>query len=187
MIELARTAPSVKVVLVGAGGLLDDLQAAAQDLDNVRLVGADHRAGDVLQAFDTLIVPSNFESYGLSLVEGLAVGVPVISTNVGVAKENPGLTRVVVEATGPALWEALQADRSDLDGTQTRIASGRSWVASNATLEAFGKLWSDHLAGLPIRPRVKPKPRGCGCGKKLEVPKELDQRRRDVIKRALGK
>jgi glycosyltransferase involved in cell wall biosynthesis len=189
MIELARIATEVKVVLVGSGGLLHDLQVAAEGLDNVRLVEADHRAGDVLQAFDTLVVPSNFESYGLSLVEGLAVGCPVISTSVGVAKENPGLTRVV-EATGRDLWEALQADRSDPDGTRSRVEASKAWVASHATLEAFGKRWSDHLAGLPIRPRtIQPKAKGCGCGKGQSAQESArrEQLKQEAIRRALNK
>jgi glycosyltransferase involved in cell wall biosynthesis len=182
MIELARFADDgVKIVIVGAGGLMNDLVELAEGLDNVRLVGADHRAGDVLRAFDTLIVPSHFESYGLSLVEALSLGVPVISTNVGVAGEIPGLTRVVSEATGPKLWEAVQNDRSDVSGTASRIDSAKSWVGQNASLEVFGKRWSDHLAGLTLKPKtVKNPSKGCGCGSKSKSKQE-------AIRRALNK
>jgi len=36
---------------------------------------------------DVVLVPSRFEGYGLTIIEALAAGVPVISTDVGIARE----------------------------------------------------------------------------------------------------
>jgi glycosyltransferase involved in cell wall biosynthesis len=165
MIELARECRDVQVVIVGDGGILEELRATSSDLPNCHLVEADHLAGDVLRAFDTLVVPSSYESFGLSIVEAASLGIPVVTTRVGVAGVVPGLTRMVEEATGPKLMEAIQEDRRDVAGTASRVSSAKQWVSENASIETFGRRWSDHLAGLPLRSRPrKVKAKGCGCG-----------------------
>jgi hypothetical protein len=170
MVELARVAGSeVTVVIVGSGVQEEEIRSLADGLVNVRLVGSDARAGDVLQAFDCLVVPSRFESFGLSIAEGVAVGVPVVSTDVGIAREVPGLTRIS-GGSGSEIWEAVKLDRDEGVGTLGRVGFGRSWVAASAGVKVFGKRWSDHLAGLvPVRslPVVDPASQPCGgCGEK---------------------
>ena len=36
---------------------------------------------------DLVLVPSNYEGYGMTIVEALAAGIPVLSTDVGIAHE----------------------------------------------------------------------------------------------------
>lgn len=47
---------------------------------------SDTPAGYFVEA-DALIQTSNYEGYGMAVIEALAVGCPVVSTNVGIAKE----------------------------------------------------------------------------------------------------
>ena len=42
---------------------------------------------EILSHADVVLVPSRYEGYGLVSVEALAAGVPVIATDVGVARE----------------------------------------------------------------------------------------------------
>jgi glycosyltransferase involved in cell wall biosynthesis len=170
MVELARHANDIEVVLVGDGSEHQRLTEMATGLENFHLVGGDSHPGDVLRAFDALIVPSDFESFGLSIAEACSLGIPVISTSVGIAREFPGITRVVDEATGPKLWEAVQEDRRDTEGTTRRVAAAKLWADENASLDVFGQRWSNHLAGLRLRPR-RGVSKGCGCGsaKKREI------------------
>jgi glycosyltransferase involved in cell wall biosynthesis len=154
MVDLAREAATkATIVVVGSGALAPDLEAQAKILDNLRVVGPDSRAGDVLRAFDTLVVPSRYESYGLSIVEALVLEVPVISTSVGVAREFQGLTRIVADPTGKELWQAISQDLEEIEGTRSRVKAAQAWAIENASLEDFARKWSDHLASLvPARP-----------------------------------
>jgi glycosyltransferase involved in cell wall biosynthesis len=191
IIELAKklqaSGLSTQVVIVGSGFQEEEVQVASLGMENVHLVGPDHRAGDVLSGFDTLVVPSNFESYGLSIVEACSLGIPVISTEVGIAKVVPGLTRVVpIPATGRNLYEAFLKDGIDILGTQERVSLAKKWANENASLEVFGKRWSNHLAGLRQRGVVSTVSRtkqGCGpCERNKKIRERIFERKQQLAR-----
>jgi glycosyltransferase involved in cell wall biosynthesis len=51
------------------------------------MYGATDRVADYLQAADLCIFPSDYEGFGVGLIEALATGTPVLSTPVGIARE----------------------------------------------------------------------------------------------------
>lgn len=53
----------------------------------VEFVGFQRDIAPFLSKADVVLVPSRYEGYGLVIVESLAAGVPVIATDVGVARE----------------------------------------------------------------------------------------------------
>lgn len=130
------------VVVVGDGWDYGIVKTC--DHPRFHYVGPDVDAGSVLSAFDTLIVPSLYESFGLSLAEGLWCGVPVISTPVGIAKPEPWLTRSIpFWPSGEVLAEAVAADRLDVAGTAERVTKAKVWAADRCGSERFGREWSD--------------------------------------------
>jgi glycosyltransferase involved in cell wall biosynthesis len=137
-----------RVVVVGGGHGSIDSQG------RLKAVGVDALVGDVLAAFDVLIVPSFYESFGLTIAEGLWAGVPVISTPSGIAKLHPGLTRIVpVGSDGPTLAAAVLADRADHQGTARRVLESAKFVREKFNSADFGRLWGDYLvASAPPRP-----------------------------------
>ena len=73
------------LVMLGAGSIESALRAAAEGLP-VKFPGwNDPRA--YLQVADAVVCTSKHESWGESIIEALAAGVPVVSPDVGVAKE----------------------------------------------------------------------------------------------------
>ncbi len=81
--------PALRLVIVGAGPLLDELQRsqAACELGNrVRWCGALDGA-ELLPAFDCLALSSCTESLPYVVLEALATGIPVIATDVGGVSE----------------------------------------------------------------------------------------------------
>jgi Glycosyl transferases group 1 len=149
MIRLAEGLPEPwQIVVVGEGRERATLAAGVRSrkLDRVHLVGGDPEPGDVLNAFDTLVVPSRYESFGLTLAEGLWAGVPVVATPSGLAKLIPGLVREVeVGADARALAEALLADHRDFEGTRSRVANAREFARDRLSLGRFGREWTDLL------------------------------------------
>jgi glycosyltransferase involved in cell wall biosynthesis len=73
-------------VVVGAGELLDELQAlaAARGLaDSIRFLGLRDDVPECLAAMDVFVLPSLNEGMGRALVEAMAAGRPVVATRVG--------------------------------------------------------------------------------------------------------
>ena len=153
MLRLAAHLPEPwHVVLVGEGREKASLarQIHDQGLTRVHLVGNDPSAGDVLNAFDTLVVPSRYESFGLTLAEGLWVGLPVVATHCGLAKLVPGLVHEVPFcASGEVLAEAILHDRVDLASTIIRVLDARAFARERLGLERFGRSWSEFLRRSP--------------------------------------
>lgn len=78
------------LTLVGAGSEEEHLRAAARTLGLEQFVEFAGWQGDIapyLSTADILLVPSRYEGYGVVIVEALAAGVPVLSTDVGIARE----------------------------------------------------------------------------------------------------
>lgn len=84
--DLFRTVPDAYLWIVGEGpesGLLVDQIAHAGLADRVRLVGSQERVGSFMNAADLLLLTSDTEGLPGVILEAAAVGLPVVSTNVG--------------------------------------------------------------------------------------------------------
>ncbi len=80
----------VGLTLVGDGRNRQALYIHAQRLcvaDRVTIVGWQNDLTQFYSEADIVLVPSKYEGYGLVIMEALAAGIPVLSTDVGVARE----------------------------------------------------------------------------------------------------
>jgi len=78
------------LTFVGGGNLMEQLKNQARQCGVAQWVEFAGQAGDVLPYYasaDVLLVTSAYEGYGMVIVEALAAGVPVLSTDVGIARE----------------------------------------------------------------------------------------------------
>ena len=78
--------PEVSLAIIGEGELRDQLAAYAADLDvseNVSLVKETKKIDYFYGALDVFCLSSNSEGMPLTLLEALASGVPIVSTDVG--------------------------------------------------------------------------------------------------------
>jgi N-acetyl-alpha-D-glucosaminyl L-malate synthase BshA len=76
----------VKFLLVGDGPDRGECQALARELgiwQQTRFLGKQSELTSLLSASDAFLIPSGNESFGLSALEAMACGVPVVSSNVG--------------------------------------------------------------------------------------------------------
>jgi N-acetyl-alpha-D-glucosaminyl L-malate synthase BshA len=83
--RVSKRVPSV-LVMVGDGPDRPDAEQQARDLgidDRVFFLGKIDTVAPLLAGADLFLLPSDRESFGLSALEALASGVPVIGTNVG--------------------------------------------------------------------------------------------------------
>ena len=90
LIEAARkivdVRPDTTFVFLGDGELLDELKNMATELgveENVKFLGWRSDVAEVMSVFDVFVLPSLNEGMGRVLVEAMALGKPVIASNVG--------------------------------------------------------------------------------------------------------
>ncbi len=106
------------VCIVGDGPLRGTLEAQARFLrisDHVVFTGVVSDVRPWLAAFDVFVLPSHSEGMPLSLVEAMAMGCPVVTTDVGGVGEVVGDAAVLVNGEPEGLRRALAAVLSDDD------------------------------------------------------------------------
>lgn len=103
--------------------------------DRVRFLGERADLWRILPALDLLLVPSWEEPFGVSLIEAMELGIPVVATNVGGPAEvvRPGEDGVLLPPRSPHLWakaidELLrQPERRVTMGINGRIRTGSAF------------------------------------------------------------
>lgn len=140
------------LVIAGEGHLARPLaERTARDgmQDRVRLLGPlpDGQLREAYAASDLFVLPSEYEAFGIVLLEAMAAGKPVVATRAG------GMAEVVEEGTtgllvpvgdAPALAQAMQAllldrPRAEAMGTagRGRLEQGFTWDAVTGKVEAL--------------------------------------------------
>jgi glycosyltransferase involved in cell wall biosynthesis len=116
---------SIRLVIVGEGPEAGNLQRLASQCgiaDRVEFAGGLPAQGvrDRMWTANALVVPSDFETFGVVLIEALATGIPVIATRCG------GPEEIIEPEIG------LLVDRDDGQGLATAMAAvaTRSWSES---------------------------------------------------------
>lgn len=94
--EFLKSRPEVRFVVVGSGPERDRLEDYARLLnisDSVIFTGFVTDVVDILPDLNLLVIPSLWEGFGLTALEAMVAGVPVLATSVG------GLPEVVEHGT----------------------------------------------------------------------------------------
>ena len=83
--RVKQTIPT-KLVLIGDGPDRSECERLARELDlqkDVIFLGKQDGLTDILSSCDIFLMPSQSESFGLSALEAMACGIPVVSSSVG--------------------------------------------------------------------------------------------------------
>ncbi len=116
MADVLRALPDARLVLVGYGELEAELRRRASPYGNAIEFAGERDAAEVLGSFDLYVQPSLYESQGLSILEAMAAGVPVVATDVGGVRDAvvPGETGVLVApGDAAALARAIVSTAGD--------------------------------------------------------------------------
>ncbi len=117
---------------------LHELIARSSLEDRVTLLGEREDVPELVAALDALLLPSWEEPFGRALIEGMAMGVPVLATDVGGPAEiiEDGRQGYLLDPRAPAAWAraiGLIAEDRELAARMGR--EGRRTVAGAFTLE----------------------------------------------------
>jgi glycosyltransferase involved in cell wall biosynthesis len=117
-----------RLVIVGVGNLENELKSLAGRLgiaDQVIWTGFRDDIPNVMHAMDIFALTSNYEGFGLSLLEAMAAGRPIVATRVSAIPEivRDGETGLLVEPQSPvAVARALKT----LENPERRAELGRA-------------------------------------------------------------
>lgn len=132
--EVKKDIPNIRTAIIGDGELREDFikKIAEKSLkENIILYGFQENPYSLMKQCKMLLLPSLWEGFGLVAVEALALGVPVVCSNVG------GLPNIVDDSCGK-ICERLE----DYCGEIIRLLRNCSYQkekANKAVLKA-GKL-----------------------------------------------
>ena len=153
---------NLRLLIVGSGELENDLKARVQKSGLEKAVlftGYRSDTADLLNAIDIFIHPSLWEGFGLSVLEAMAMGKPVIATRVSALPEliEDTVSGFLVEPKDP---DALAAMITLLAGSlvlQKQIGEQarqrcREQFSVERMVEATRELYGDVLASLSGRP-----------------------------------
>jgi L-malate glycosyltransferase len=117
-----------KLLMIGDGPdrqSVEDLARGMNIYGDIRFLGKQEQISEILSIADLFLLPSQTESFGLSALEAMACGVPVISTNAG------GLPEINVHGKTGFL--------SDVGDTAAMAAHAVSILKDDDTLVHFKK------------------------------------------------
>ncbi|HKS07476.1 MAG TPA: N-acetyl-alpha-D-glucosaminyl L-malate synthase BshA [Gemmatimonadaceae bacterium] len=120
-----RAAMPATLVMVGDGPDRTDAEEEARDLGvdrDVRFLGRIELVAPLLASADLFLLPSETESFGLSALEALATGVPVVASSVG------GLTEVIRDGETGVLRPVGDVDGMG-DGAIALLRDAKRWNA----------------------------------------------------------
>ncbi len=112
---------NITFIAVGSGGdeqVLKELHKELNLADSFKFVGFQEDVGQFLKLFDLFVLPSKTEGLGSSLLDAMAMGLPVIATNAGGIPEivEHNKNGLVVKKQNPqALAEAIIKMAEDED------------------------------------------------------------------------
>jgi len=139
--------PEVVLTIAGGGALEGTLRRRAKDLGvEVRFLGPREDVSLVLSALDVFVLPSLSEGMGLSLMEAMAAGLPVVATEVGGVPELvvDGETGVLVPPGDP---DALAGAILDCIGDREKaVEMGRRGKERVCALFSLPRMIQEHEA-----------------------------------------
>jgi glycosyltransferase involved in cell wall biosynthesis len=138
--KITQAIPDAVLLIVGTGVLQQRIETfiVQNRLErNIRLAGFRNDIPNIMRTIDLLVLPSWWEGFGIVIIEAMAAGKPVITTNVSSMPEIVihGQTGLVVPVKDDAeLYQAMLELVQNLDKAGRMGAQGREVVLEKFTI-----------------------------------------------------
>jgi glycosyltransferase involved in cell wall biosynthesis len=142
--ELRQQRKHLRLLIAGReGNATSQLKVATQRLglgNHVSLLGHRTDIGDLLAAADVFCFPSVYEGFGGAAIEAMAVGTPIVASDLPALREVMGDTAIFVPS------QSAQALARGIRDLLEKPSLGRS-LASAAKVRVTQRYSLDHIAG----------------------------------------
>lgn len=143
----AKDEPELRLTILGAGPLVEPLRARAAELElGERVVFHDavppQRVFEFLHAHDLLVHPSKSETFGMTTVEAVGSGMPVLVTRCG----GPEETLAGLEGVAGMLIDVSEDPQVIVDGYRQLAERTALLDAAGARAELLGRYGSEAVA-----------------------------------------
>lgn len=149
-IKKIREDIKIKILLVGEGDMKNQLLLLANELGiskNTIFMGKTKSVPELMQAMDIFVHPALWEPFGISIIEAMYSGLPVVASNVGGITEiiQDGVNGILVESQNPgSIARALLALIDNPEKTKKIARNGRENVISKYS----GKKYAEKITNL---------------------------------------
>ncbi len=157
--------PQARFIWVGDGPLESELRGQAEELgiaNSIRFVGGSSDVGRLMASSDLLVLPSLFEGLPLVILEAMAIGIPVIATEICGTCEvivdsvsgrlvEPGNPLAIAEAIVQALDQPQLAARWSQEGCARFARDFHAARMARETASHFAQLRTSQYAAAPSR------------------------------------
>lgn len=148
LLEVLPRVPEATLRLIGDGparGAIWSAAAARGLTERVEVVGPLPPVGVIaeLRQADVFVFPSAYESFGTAALEALAVGLPVVATDLPALREATGGHADLVPADDLGAWVAAVARLLDDPALRAeRAEAGRAWAAGFTWERVVDTFWA---------------------------------------------
>lgn len=149
---IAAEFPNWSVLIVGEGterAALSNLAKSLGITDRVSMPGSMPEPGEVLARAGLFVSSSRYEGFPNALLEAMAAGVPVISTDCTGAREivTDGHDGLLVPVESPSALSAALSRLMRDDALRIVLANNARAVADRYSIDKVAERWDDVLAG----------------------------------------
>lgn len=155
-----RERPDATFAVIGGGGEGTSLSSIPECAE-VRFLGYRRGAASLIPAFDILAVPSRYEGLGLTPLEALFQGVPVVASDIDGLAEVLGDCAVLVPPDDPeALAQAILRVASDAELRADLVKRGRERArllfSADRMSQETSNVYRDAASGKAVGATVQP-------------------------------
>lgn len=143
--------PHARLLLVGDGEERKNIETIVQSFhskDAIRLLGRRNDVPALLKLSNLFILPTLFEGQSNAILEAMAAGVPVITTDIPenrVFIENEKTGMLVEKENSNALESVMRKFLSEASSTQDIRARAKNFVGQSHSLTLVAQTWNNFL------------------------------------------
>lgn len=143
--EVVKHCLNAKLLIFGEGELKSALKSLIKDYalaDRIRIMPPTRDIFKVMVGSDIFVLPSLWEGLPMGLIEAMAIGKPVVASNVTGVNEliTSGVNGILVESKNPeALFEAIVKVIKDKELSMSLSENARKTIEKNFTIEKMAE------------------------------------------------
>jgi glycosyltransferase involved in cell wall biosynthesis len=154
LVRVVSMLPDVKCIIAGDGPARGELELLSAELgvqDRVHFVGNREDVSHVLDSLDVFVLVSDSEGMSNAMLEAMARGRAVVSTNVSgaddalAASDNHGAAGIITDFDEASIAHAVEVLRNDAELRQSLGRAARNRARSQFSRDAMLTAWEDFL------------------------------------------